>query len=262
MLSKKKKDTMLSYAATAVNPDPNSTTVSGPLKITGSTTNTYHSGVHMTLQCPTYRNLHPSNAAYTALRTSSRPFLKGLAEHYEIIPDDNSVWRHRRVVFATKSRFVESVMANIGAQPDSVTLSTARQFRDMSGTTTGNYTNLQAQLYDVVFKGVDTLDWRNPFIAPLDSARIDILSDKTYQIYSGNDMGRSRIKKFYTPINKTIQYDDEENGISVSPSSLSVMDKRGMGNMFVLDLFHCENQGDAASSLSIQSQQTLYWHEK
>jgi len=253
---------MLSQAGALVNPDPNSTVSSGPLRITGNTTSSYHPGVHMTLQVPSYRWLNPNNAAYLALRTDTRPYIRGLAEQYELVPDDASVWVHRRIVFASKSRFVEAIMANIGAQPASGDAQSYRVFRDMSGTTTGNYTTLQTQLYDIVFRGIDTVDWRNPFLAKVDTARVDLLSDVKYQIASQNDVGRTRYKKFWTPINKTIQYDDEENGLSVSPSAMSVMDKRGMGNIFVLDMFECINAQDDATQLTVNSQQTLYWHEK
>jgi len=262
MMSRKKRDTMLSQAAAAVNPDPNSTTVDGPLKITANTVSTYHAGFHVTLQCPSYRWLNPNNAAYLALRTDTRPFIRGLAEQYELVPDDASVWMHRRIVFATKSRFVEAVMANIGAQPAVGDANSHRQFRDMSGTTSGNYTTLQTQIFDIVFRGVDTTDWRNPMLARVDTARVDLLSDVRHQISSNNDVGRTRYKKFWTPVNKTIHYDDEENGLSVSPAAMSVMDKRGMGNIFVLDLFECINPHDDATQLSISTQQTLYWHEK
>jgi len=266
MLSRKKRDTMMSAAAAAINPDPNSTTVDGALQITGATTTTYHAGYHMTLQCPSHRFLNPNNAAYLALRTDTRPYIRGLAEKYQIVPNDASVWEHRRVVFATKSQFVAAVLPNIGAQQSASDGASRRQFRDMSGTTAGNYTTLQTQLYDVVFQGIDTVDWRNPMIAKVDTARVDLISDKKWRLSSGNGVGSGRYKTFWTPINKCIQYDDEENGLSISPSAVSVLDKRGMGNIFVMDIFFCLNPADylnpQSSVLAVSSQQTLYWHEK
>lgn len=257
---------MMSSAGDLVNPNPNSTTLDGPLIIDGTTTNPYHSGIHMTLQCPSHRFLNPNNAAYLGYRTDTRPFIKGLSETYFLNPSDAAVWEHRRIVFATKSTFVAAVLPNIGAQTSAGDPSSRRQFRDMSGVTTGNYTTLQSQLYDVVFTGVDSVDWRNPMLAKTDKARIDVYSDVKHTISSGNAVGRSKYKKFYTPFGKSIQYDDEENGLSISPSAVSVSDKRGMGNIFVLDLFVVINPAIAAnpasSQLAISSQQTLYWHEK
>lgn len=254
---------MQSAAAAATNPDPNSTTVDGPLTILPTSTSTYHPGSHIMLQCPSHRWLNPNNAAYLSFRTDTRPYIRGLAEKYSIVPSDASVWEHRRIVFATKSTFVAAVLPNIGAQAASGDFSSRRQFRDMSGTTSGNYTTLATQVYDIVFQGVDTVDWRNPMLAKVDTARVDLISDKRYQISSSNQIGRTRYKNFWSSINKSIQYDDEENGLSVSPSAISVLDKRGMGNIFVLDIFACVNAQDpVASSLSISSQQTLYWHEK
>jgi len=255
----------MSAAAAGANPSPDSTTVDGNLTINAATTTTYHQAYHMTFQCPTHRFLNPNNAAYVALRTDSRPYIRGLSEKYSLIPNNPSVWEHRRIVFASKSQFIAAVLPNIGAQNSSSDGASRRQFRDTSGATTGNYSILATLLYDIVFQGVDTTDWRNPMIAKVDTARVDLIQDKRYTMASGNDVGRTRYKTFWNPINKSIQYDDEENGLSISPSAVSVLDKRGMGNIYVLDLFYCSNLADAVpanNTLTISSQQTLYWHEK
>lgn len=266
MLSRKKRDTMPSAAANGINPDPNSTTIDGALSISGNTTSLYHNGYHMTLQVPSFRFLNPNNAAYLAFRTDTRPFIKGISEKYQLVPNDAAVWEHRRIVFASKALFVAAVLPNIGAQTAANDVNSRRQFRDMSGVTTGNYTTLQTQLYDVVFEGVDTTDWRNPMLAKVDRARVDLIQDIRYQIFSGNAVARTKYKNYWTSINKTIQYDDEENGLSISPAATSVSDKRGMGNIYVLDLFYCVNPVDPLnpgnSVLAVSSQQTMYWHEK
>lgn len=256
----------MSQAAAALNPNPNSTVVDGGLTISEVTTSTYHAGTHMTLQIPSYRFLVANNSAFKAFRTSTRPFIKGLFEEYQLVPTDASVWEHRRVVWASKDVYNAAVAANIGAMSAQGDQNSHRVFRDMSGVTTGNYTDLQTRLYDVVFQGVDTVDWRTPMLAKLDRTRINVLSDKKYQISTGNNVPRTKFRKFWTPINRTIQYDDEENGLNVSPSPISVSSKSGMGNIYVMDLFQCLNKDPAtaagSSLLQISSTQTLYWHEK
>jgi len=255
---------MMSAAASGANPDPNSTTTDTALTIgVGTVATGSKAGYHTILQCPSHRWLNPSNAEYVGLRTSTRPYIKGLHEQYYLSVNDATVWEHRRIVFAMKYTFVSSVLPNIGAQSAAADINSKRQFRDMSGTSAGNYVTLRDQCYDYIFAGVDTTDWRNPMIAKVDRTRIDVISDRKHRISSDNAVGRNKYKKFWDPINKTIQYDDEENGLSVSPSAVSVQDKRGMGNLFVFDIFYATNPVDAATSnMAVSSQQTLYWHEK
>lgn len=266
MMSVKKKDTMMSQAAVGINPNPNSTVVSGGLLITDTTTSTYHAGIHMTLQIPSYRFLVANNSAFKSFRTSTRPFIKGLFEQYQIAAADASVWEHRRIVWSSKDVYSATVAANIGAMSAQGDAVSYRVFRDMSGVTSGNYTDLQTRLYDVVFQGIDSVDWRTPFLAKVDRSRVNLLSDTKYQISTNNAVPRTKYKKFWTPINRTIQYDDEENGLNVSPSPISVSSKSGMGNIFVLDLFQCVNKDPATTAgnavLQVSSSQTLYWHEK
>lgn len=256
----------MSQAATAVNPNPNSTVVDGGLTITDTTTSTYHAGNHMTLFIPSYRFLVANNSAFKSFRTATRVYVKGLAEQYQIVTSDASVWEHRRIVWASKDVYSATAAANIGAQSAQGDTNSHRVFRDMSGVTSGTYTDLQTRLYDVVFEGVDSVDWRTPMLAKVDRARCLVLSDTKYQIRSGNAVSSTRYKKFWTPINKTIQYDDEENGLSISPSPISVSSKPGIGNIYVMDLFICANRDPAtaagSAALQVSSEQTIYWHEK
>lgn len=263
--SVKKRDTMIVAAPGGVNPDPKSiTSAASILQISHNTTDA--SGIHVFVFNPTHRWLVPNNAAYQAFRTSTRPFLKGYLERMELNPTDGSTWWWRRIVFATKGRtgINATIEANIGAQATSGAAS-LRQLRDLSGESTGNYYDTNVALQGLLFEGVVRTDWVSPLSAKVDTSRVTLLHDKTRTISSGNEYGRPRIYRDYIPINKTIVYDDEENGLSMNPSPMSVTSKPGIGNIYVVDLFQCPrpaNSGTPGSGMTLNPAATLYWHEK
>nr|QWY79441.1 MAG: capsid protein [Cressdnaviricota sp.] len=263
-MSRKKRDTTLSLSGTGNNPAPTATLTIGPLRLLPTTTSSYHTGTHAFLYCPTYRWLQPNNAEYIAQRTSSRPFMKGFSESFEFSTNDGSTWLHRRIAFTTKDPQLVPLLiqSSIGAQATAVS-GTNRPFRDMAGEATGNYQTAVTNVYDRIFQGIDTVDWANVMTAKLDRTRITPLYDSHRRMASGNNAGTTRVHKHYVPLNKTLVYDDEENGTTMSPAALSTEAKPGMGNLYILDLFECDQPVDPAGSvLQFQTSSTLYWHEK
>lgn len=263
-MATKKRDIMVSIAAQGTNPSPTAAASVGNLRISAAVTNAAANGVHMTLFSPTYRYLQPNNAAYIAFRTSSRPFIKGIAETYAFLPNDGSVWYHRRIVVATKFQFTAdaATLQGIGAQsgPGAVSY---RRFSDLTGQASGAYQQMWDVVQDQLFQGVKLTDWTDQMTAKVDNTRFTVLADKRYALTSGNAAPRPYFKKHYTKIEKTVVYDDEENGTSITPSPFSVDSKPGIGNVFVFDLFEAPVPIDTVTStLAITSTQTLYWHEK
>lgn len=263
MMSRKKRDVSLSVAAPGNNPAPTATPSGTGINIQAQSVSPFLPGLHSFLYCPTYRFLSPNNADFVALRTSTKPYLKGLNERYDIIPSDSSVWYWRRIVFASKDRQLVPtlIQSSIGAQATAGATST-RPFRDQSGESTGNYQTLISQLIDRVFVGVYTTDWNDVFTAKIDRTRITPISDKFRKITSQNQSPNPTIRRCYTPMNKTIVYDDEENGTSMSVSPMSTEAKPGIGDVYVWDLFQAPNALLATSGLNIANTSTLYWHEK
>lgn len=261
---KKKRDTYLSGAAEGENPDPSSVINRGqPLTISQSTL-LGSQRIHFTLYNATHRFLVPNNYAYAASRTATRTYAVGLKEIYRMIPTSNEVWWHRRVVFSYKSALgPTSIQNDLGVQASSVA-TTVRPFRDLSGekTTNGPYQTLAAQAYDYIFKGTGGVDWGDPMRAPIDKSRINLHSDSFRRFSSGNDVPNPKIVRHYTKINRSVVYDDEENGTDVTPSPFSVDSKPGIGNIFVADFFHCPAPGDPDTALQVSSSSTYYWHEK
>lgn len=268
MLSRKKRDTMLSIAAPGTNPQPNVTPSVPTIRINASTTTTtFLAGVHTFCFIPSQRFLVPNNADFVAARTSTRPYYVGLKERYTLVPNDASLWWHRRIVFASKTQYFESTVGLatngvVAAQPDATT-TTTRKFRDMSSDLSSTYSTVATALVTDIFLGIYTTDWNDPMRAALDKARITVLSDRLVTVKSNNDSPAPKICRHYTPIKKTLVYQDEENGNTMSVSPFSVNSKAGIGNIYVIDLFECPAPiGTTTSALTISSEQTLYWHEK
>lgn len=228
-----------------------------------NTTNTSANGVHMIAFAPSVRGLVPNNYAYVSARTATRTFVKGIAETYQIIPSDASAWEWRRIVVSLKGGFNTNlaIVEAIGAQ--FATNTTMRYMKDLTGDTSGPYLALWDAIQDILFRGVKVTDWLDQMGAPLDTSRVNVHSDRRRVISSGNDASKPRHVKTYVPINKTLQYDDEENGINISPSKFSVESKIGIGDVYVFDMFACRAPINATSSqLQVGSTQTYYWHEK
>jgi len=253
---------MLSAAAAGTNPDPTVVpTIGQPFTIGQATGNQSSQRVHVTVANLSHRWLQPSNYSYAARRTATRTYVTGVAETYRLTPNSSIQWWHRRIVFSTKDTLTSTLNSAIGAEPASGDI-TRRPFRDLSATSTGVWQDLAVTLIELLFKGTIGVDWQDPMKAPVDRSRVNIHSDRFTSINSGNDQPRARIVKHYTPIRKTLQYNDEENGTSVAVSPYSVDSKIGIGNIFVADFFHCPAPAEPTDELSITSNSTYYWNEK
>lgn len=281
MISTKKRDTYLSFGNQIPNTDPSTGTayVDGYSRIYSTTTNTNPNfgangvGTHMFVHCPTWRYLKNGGQQFQAARTSTNPYYKGFSDVMRLVPNDGSTWFWRRIAFCTKSRLGSvAVQNNIGAEAGSNVTASQRRLVDLTSQaptspTPGDYQTLYDVITDVLFQGVFTIDWQDHMEAPLDKTRVDVKYDRRMRISSGNASGAPRIRKMWLPINKTCTYDDEENGTVMTPSPTSTLDKRGMGNLYIIDLFQCPQpvvggSTTGSSMLQISSQSTMYWHEK
>ena len=114
----------------------------------------------------------------------------------------------------------------------------------------------------MLFRGEQNRDWSDPITAAIDTSRVDLKSDKLVVIKSGNQFGTNRSAKYWYPANKNLVYNDDEAGLAEFSQAYSVNDKRGMGNMHVVDLFIPGTGAGTADLLKLTSTSTLYWHEK
>jgi len=261
VMSRKKRDSMLSGAFDGLNPSPESP-VTGGIALQMNQTNA-NGRVHMTFANVSHRYLVPNNAAYRAYRTDTRTYVKGFSQTYTIVPTSSSCWWHRRIMFASKELFTTvEVQQSIGAQSFQGDSATVLRMRDLGNITEGPYNDLRNAVLDRLFSGTGGIDWISPFRAKTDKTRVTVLSDRSFNYSSGNEVSKPVIRKVYDAINRTVVYDDDEDGLSMTPSPLSVDSKSGLGNIYLVDFFFCPAPDDPDDALNVSSQATYYWHEK
>lgn len=261
-MSRKKRDVMQSAGNTTPNAPPDATLTGGD-----STTilaNGIKDGISLFPYCPTYRFLKPNNAAYISQRTASACWLKGISETITFVPSDGSTWIWRRYILRFKDRYTSTAfLQNYGAE-NQATGTTARRWRNFAVASSNNEYNTEYDRFqEQNYLGVKTTDWSNQMNAKLDKTKFDVISDKRVHLRSGNQAGAPRVIKKYHRLNSWLRYDDEENGTSITVSPVSVTNKIGKGNIFIFDLFSCPAPINATTtSLTFNSNMTMYWHEK
>uniref|UniRef100_A0A8A4XDA5 Putative capsid protein n=1 Tax=Turdus naumanni Genomoviridae sp. TaxID=2814955 RepID=A0A8A4XDA5_9VIRU len=264
--SRKKRNTMLQYANTSTV-NGNSVTIGpGPLVVNGNAAVCLFSPTAMDI-------LNGSGSAGSiteqAVRTSTTAYMKGFSEHIRIQTSSGLPWFWRRITFCAKRPTIFNQFNPADLAP------TQRNSGNTSfvDTTNGmerlyfnqiinNAGNTQNAWYSVLFKGENGKDWNDVLSAPVDTSRVDLKSDRSITIKSGNAAGTVRDFKFYYPMNKNLVYDDDESGDAQTSSYLSVQDKRGMGDYYILDFFFTGTGGATTDLLQLTSTSTMYWHEK
>lgn len=192
--------------------------------------------------------------AFSAARSATTCYMRGLSETVEINTNSGAMWEWRRICFCAK---IPAVAINY----NDTTYGYARYWLSLSASNaTGDQTQYQ-NTRDLLFKGQNNIDYDNIMTASIDTSHVDLKYDKTRRIASGNTLGNLRRFKLWHPMNRNLVYDDDENGTAISSSAVSVRSKPGMGDYHVLDLFKCQTQ-NAGDTLSVASTATLYWHEK
>jgi hypothetical protein len=208
-----------------------------------------------------------NSASSAAERNSFTCFMRGFSENVRVETNSPNPWYWRRICFTSKSivfRTLTGDSANPGNGYDGSgqVLTSNGQQRLAVNTILQNNPNTFLAQKGVLFKGSEGIDWTNTINAPIDATRIDLKSDKTRVLRTGNQSGYLRDIKMWHGMNKNLVYDDDEAGDGVDPSNASVTDKRGMGDYYILDIFSQGLSGTTTDRLSIQFNSTLYWHEK
>lgn len=201
-----------------------------------------------------------------AIRTSSRVFMRGLAENIRISTDSSMPWEWRRICFTFKGNaliqrngttavvFPALEIAPEGVVRQQVVLTTTASTDDMLA--------IANQYCEHLFEGVRGRDYTDLITAKTDTRQVTIKYDKMTVIQSPNDSGVQRTYKRWHPMNANLVYDEEEAGYTTNQSSMSVESKPGMGDYYVLDIYRPHPGAGAADHLQIQPQSTLYWHER
>lgn len=255
--SKKKRNGMLSWSNTTPTGGSQPTAI-GPAYINGSTGGLF-------LFSPTAQNLTTGGTVNLVVdvadRTSTTCYMKGFSEHIRIQTSSPIPWFWRRVCFTLKGQpFAASTTPT---NPELPYLDTSNGMERLwlnigINNSTAYYNSITALL----FKGVSQKDWTDPLIAPLDTSRITVKFDKTWTIKSSNAAGAVTEKKLWSPMNHNLVYDDDENGKDMDSRYTSVNAKPGMGDYYVMDYFSSGTGGGTGDLIKIDSNSTLYWHER
>lgn len=249
--STKKRDNMLGYSNSTAAAQTGSTTYVGqPAVVTGNNLNAAF------LWCATARAASDGTSLGTpmeqATRTATTCFMRGVKERIEIQCSNGVPWQWRRICFTVKSLFL-SVSSSFN-----VRILTSNGYARVMN----QVPNPGTQLYPMLFKGLNSSDWNDAMIAPVDTTRVTVKYDKTLTIASGNEDGCIRAYSRWHAMNKNLVYDDDELGAGEVTNDFSVTSKAGMGDYYIVDIFRARIGAAATDQLSINPQATLYWHEK
>lgn len=199
-----------------------------------------------------------------SLRTATSCYMRGLSEHLRISTSTGLPWFHRRICFTSKDYAFYATAS--GDTPtitpfDSVETSNGWQ-RLFLNQYINSMSQTRATMEAIIFKGTFQKDWTDVLIAPVDSKRVTVKFDKTWTIKSGNTVGTVAERKLWHPMNATLVYDDDEDGVNQASSRYSTKSKTGMGDYYVYDIFTPLGGATSADILTVSANSTLYWHEK
>ncbi|UJO02116.1 Cap [Molossus molossus associated gemykibivirus 3] len=241
LTSRKKQDNMLPYATNQDGSGGTPTSFGIPASTGG-----------VFIWNATARDRVSSSAESNAvsLRTSDVCFMRGLKERIILTPNNDTAWRWRRITFTIKG----DVFGPIGNR-----IETSRGWNRLLVNSAGS-TTLQS-LQTVLFQGVQNVDWMDQFTAKVDTGRVDLKSDVTRILASGNSKGKFHRFNLWYPMNKNLVYANDENGEGETLDVLSTNSKHGMGDYYVVDFFSGLSTS-AADTLDFNPEATLYWHEK
>lgn len=255
--SRKKQDTMLGYSNIATDSsDGTNKFHNGPAILKGGRT-------YIIPWIATARDMTPvdrvlGTVAQKATRTSTECFMRGLRERIQVQTSDGTAWQWRRICFTYKGQYL--VNATSGSETQRYQIETSsgmvRVMTDMS-------LGIAAEpLNNILFKGVQGIDWQSYFAAKVDNTRVNVMYDQTRIICSGNQSGVMRNYKLWHPMNKNLYYNEDETGATTTDNVYSTESRRGMGDYYVVDYIAAGTGSVATNNLSFEPDSTLYWHER
>jgi len=237
----------------------------GPLYIQG---NTYGevTWIATAQDLNTGTNGGTSSLLQEAQRTDRTCYMKGLSEHIRLQTSSGVPWFHRRICFTYKGpdpfQLNSSSDTPVQTFPSFYLDTSAGMQRLWFNSTINAQPNTTNNRRAILFKGAEGVDWTDALTAPVDTSRVSIKFDKTWTYKSGNNNGIVREHKLWHPMNHNLVYGDDESGAGMSTSYVSVDSKPGMGDYYVWDYFTPGAGGTVNDLIRIESNSTLYWHEK
>ena len=229
LTSTKKRDSLAFYDPTNV------TATERTISSSGST------NVNIYLYSPTARQYENSDDPTD--RSRSTIYWKGYREIGNFTTNSAVPWEWRRIVFEAKSLRVEAAHG--------LTSSGYRRFTAPFG---------DVAILNILFEGSGAGDSTRLIHGKIDTQRVKLHYDRKVVLRSGNDGIHYRQYKHYFPFNSNMYYADDENLDSMVSNNWCSDTRKGMGNIFILDMFRCCAPG--TNELAWSPSATAYWHEK
>lgn len=258
--SRKKRDTLRQWVNTLNTGAARTTFTPTPAFVNGGTGGAF-------IWCPTARDLtdstgEPNTVTSAMQRTATTCYMRGVSERIDIQSSSAVAWKWRRICFTFKDSTILQTGTGALLNYTGYLESSDGYARAWLNAQVNNDAAAQTNLQSILFQGTQNVDWSDFIMAKVDTRRVDLKYDKTRIIQSGNAVGVFKKYPHWFPMNKNLVYDDDENGDVTQSSNFSVTDKRGMGDYIIYDIFTCHAGGSATDILRIQSETTLYWHER
>lgn len=197
-----------------------------------------------------------ANILDASSRTATTCYMRGLKERIQIQTNDGHPWQWRRICFTLKGRDLYQFTETSYKLFAETTAGFSRLVNNIRSA------NMNTELNNLLFKGVDGSDWNNYFNAKTDNRRVTIKYDRTTSIKSGNDFGMMKEYNRWHPMNKNLVYDDDEVGGNTNTSVYSAQGKAGMGDYYIVDIIAAGTGATADQQMTFNPSATLYWHER
>lgn len=260
--SRKKRNGMLSWSNTTATGATQTTGV-GSLNAIGGTGNNIGA---ITLFSPTCMDLNNSAVHTIGLesrRTATVCYMRGFRENIRIQTSSGLPWFWRRICFTARNSFLTSFTGDTPTNTFRPYVETSNGLERLWLNQTINaMPNTIAGQQDIIFKGKANVDWNDLISAPTDPRFISVKYDKTRCIRSGNASGTIKEVKLWHSMGKNLVYADDEDGVVQDSNYFSVPGNAGMGDYFIYDIFLPGLGSGAGDIINVNSNATMYWHEK
>lgn len=197
-------------------------------------------------------------------RNATNTFCRGYKETSTFESNGGQDWMWRRIVFLCKDEDIQNAFP-----PNTIDFENAddgyyrTHWNFLNGNTDAD--TARDALYRILFQGTRERDWSNAWAASVNTQRVTLVSDKLRTISGDTGHAHFWTYKGWFPINKSIVYDDREDG---GPNTdfketepWSTTGKPGAGNLFVCDLLVAAGS-NSEQQLIYHNKGTYYWHER
>lgn len=256
--SRKKRNNMLTVSNT--DPSGNLTPLSiKPLNINGTQT-------AFVLWNATAMNIARDGGLNTindeSARTAQLCYMRGLKESIRIQTSSGVPWFHRRIIFRTTNPIIAGAPTYVDGSGTTTTNGMQRLMNNLTIATAADAVTTYNATRDELFRGMEGTDWNDTLTAKVDTTRVRVMYDRSRVMQSGNASGLVRLFKQWVPMNKNLMYEDDEAGESKASLYTSVEGLQGMGNCMVCDIYKPGAGALVGDQIRIDTEATLYWHER